>query len=66
MVKINFQLNNKQKSKNRSSVMPTETLTDVNKEVGLEVNIEKTKYMLVSCDQNADHNHDIKIVKRSF
>jgi hypothetical protein len=26
----------------------TETLIDASKEVGLEVNIEKTKYMLVS------------------
>jgi hypothetical protein len=26
----------------------TETLTDASKEVGLEVNIEKTKYMLLS------------------
>jgi hypothetical protein len=30
----------------------TETLTDASKQVGLEVNIEKTKYMLVSRDQN--------------
>jgi hypothetical protein len=30
-----------------------ETLIDTSKEVGLEVNIEKTKYMLVSRDQNA-------------
>jgi hypothetical protein len=28
------------------------TLTDASKEVGLEVNVEKTKYMLVSRDQN--------------
>jgi hypothetical protein len=31
-----------------------ETLIDASKEVGLEVNIEKTKYMLVSRDQSAD------------
>jgi hypothetical protein len=30
-----------------------ETLIDASKEVGLEVNVEKTKYMLVSQDQNA-------------
>jgi hypothetical protein len=44
----------------------TETLTDASKEVGLEVNIEKTKYMLVSHDQNAGQNQDIKIGNRSF
>jgi hypothetical protein len=31
----------------------TETLIDTNKEVGLEVNAEKTKYMLPSLHQNA-------------
>jgi sorting nexin-29 len=39
----------------------TETLIDASKDVGLEVNVEKTKYMLVSRDQNADQNRDIKI-----
>jgi hypothetical protein len=34
----------------------TETLIDASKEVGLEVNVEKTKYMLVSRDQNAGQN----------
>jgi hypothetical protein len=31
----------------------TETLVDVSKEFDLEANVEKTKYMLVSHDQNA-------------
>jgi histidinol-phosphate/aromatic aminotransferase/cobyric acid decarboxylase-like protein len=31
-----------------------ETLIDASKQVGIEVNAEKTKYMLVSHDQNAD------------
>jgi hypothetical protein len=44
----------------------TETLIDASKEVGLEVNVEKTKYMLVSRDRNADQNRDIKIGNRSF
>jgi hypothetical protein len=43
----------------------TETLTDTNKEVGMEVNIEKTKYMLLSHHQNAGQNHDMKIANRS-
>jgi hypothetical protein len=46
----------------------TETLTDANKEVGLEVNTEKTKYtyMLLSRHQNAGQNRDIKIANRCF
>jgi hypothetical protein len=44
----------------------TQTLTDTSKEVGLEVNVEKTKYMLVSQDQNAGQNRDIKVGNRSF
>jgi hypothetical protein len=44
----------------------TQILTDASKGVGLEVNTEKTKYMLLSCHQNAGQNHDIKIAKRCF
>jgi hypothetical protein len=44
----------------------TETLIDASKEVGLEVNAEKTKYMLLSCHQNAGQNHNIKIGNRQF
>jgi hypothetical protein len=44
----------------------TQTLIDANEEVGLEVNVEKTKYMLVSQDQYAGQNREIKIGKRSF
>jgi hypothetical protein len=36
------------------------------KEVGLEVNPEKTKYMLMSCYQKVGKKHSIKIVNRSF
>jgi hypothetical protein len=36
------------------------------KEVGLEVNTEKTKYMLLSRHENAGENHDIKIAARCF
>jgi hypothetical protein len=39
----------------------TQTLIDASKEVGPEVNTEKTKYMLLSHNQNAVRNHDIKI-----
>jgi hypothetical protein len=37
----------------------TETLIDVSKKVGQEVNTEKTKYMLMSRHQNAGQNHNI-------
>jgi hypothetical protein len=43
-----------------------QTLTDASKEIGLEVNTEKTKYMLLSRHQNAGQNHDIKIGNRWF
>jgi hypothetical protein len=38
----------------------------VSKEVHLEVNTEKTKYMLLSHHQNAGQNHDIKTANRCF
>jgi hypothetical protein len=44
----------------------TETLIDASKEVGLEVNVEKTKYMLLSRQQNVGQNRDLKIANRSF
>jgi hypothetical protein len=34
------------------------SVIDASKEVGLEVNTEKTKYMLLSHHQNAGQNHD--------
>jgi ribosomal protein S2 len=44
----------------------TETLLDACKEIGLEVNTEKTKYMLLSRQQNAAQSYDIKIANRCF
>jgi hypothetical protein len=44
----------------------TQTLMDASKEIGLEVNTEKTKYMLLSHHQNAGQNHDIKIGNKCF
>jgi hypothetical protein len=35
-------------------------------EVGLEINVERTKYMLLSRHQNAGQNLDIEIGNRSF
>jgi hypothetical protein len=36
------------------------------KEIGLEVNAEKTKYMVTSRNQNAGHNHNTNIDNKSF
>jgi sorting nexin-29 len=36
------------------------------KGTGLDVNAEKTKYMVMSRNQNAGHNHNIKIDNKSF
>jgi hypothetical protein len=44
----------------------TETLIDASKEVGLEVNTEKFRYMLPSHQQNAWRTHDINIADSSF
>jgi hypothetical protein len=44
----------------------TETLIDTSKEVGLEINAEETKYILLSRHQNAGQNHEMKIVNRCF
>jgi hypothetical protein len=44
----------------------TKALLDASKEVGLEVNPEKTKYMLVSRCQKAGERQSIKIGNRSF
>jgi ribosomal protein S2 len=42
----------------------TQTLIDASKEVDLEVNADKIKYMLLSHHQNIGQNHDIKIGNR--
>jgi hypothetical protein len=44
----------------------TEALLDTGKEVGLEVNPEKTKYMLVSRCQKAGQKHGMKIANTPF
>jgi hypothetical protein len=44
----------------------TKALVIVSKETGLEVNTNKTKYILMSQDQNAGRSHDMKIDNSSF
>jgi hypothetical protein len=52
---------------NRNTITKnTETVIDASKEVGLEVNAEQTKYMLLYHHQNAGQNHNIKTANRTF
>jgi hypothetical protein len=44
----------------------TENLTDASKEIGLEINVENTKYMLLSHHQNVGQNRDIRTANRLF
>jgi hypothetical protein len=44
----------------------TVTLIGAGKKVGLEMNVERTKYMLLSRHQNAGQNRNINIANRSF
>jgi hypothetical protein len=44
----------------------TETLIEASKEVGLDINIEKTKYMLLSRHKNAGQSQETKTANRSF
>jgi uncharacterized HAD superfamily protein len=41
----------------------TEALVAATKEIGIKVNAVKTKYMVMSQNQNAGRNHSIKIDK---
>ena len=43
-----------------------EALAVAIRETGLEVNVDKTKYMVMSRDQNAGRCHNIKIDNSSF
>jgi hypothetical protein len=43
-----------------------ETLIVGSKEIGIEVNADKTKYMVMSRDQNTGRSHNIKINNSSF
>ena len=44
----------------------TESLVVASKETGLAVNADKTKYMVMSRDQNARRSHSMKIDNISF
>jgi hypothetical protein len=44
----------------------TETLLDASREVGLEINAEKTKYIIMSRHPNSGQNQNIRIANESF
>jgi len=44
----------------------TETLVIASREIGLERNADKTKYMVIPRDQNAGRSHNIKNDNNSF
>jgi hypothetical protein len=43
-----------------------EALLDASKEVGLEMNPEKTYYVLMPCSKKVGQEHSIKVANRSF
>ena len=43
-----------------------EALLVATKEIGLEINADKTKYMVMSRDRNAGRGHSVKIVNSSI
>jgi hypothetical protein len=49
-----------------SSVVNIEDVIDANKAVGIKVNAEKTKDMLLSRHQDAGQNHYMKTADRFF
>ena len=44
----------------------TEALLTDSKQIGLEINADKTKYMVMSRDQNARRSHNVKTGNSSF
>jgi hypothetical protein len=44
----------------------SETLLEANRDIGLEINAEKTKYMIMSRHPNSGQNHNIRIANESF
>jgi hypothetical protein len=51
---------------NIGTIKKNKTLIDASREVGLEINIEKAKYMLLSCLQNVGQNQIVKTAKGWF
>jgi hypothetical protein len=44
----------------------SETLLEASRDIGLEINAEKTKYMIMSCHPNSGQKQNIRIANESF
>jgi hypothetical protein len=44
----------------------TETLFEANRDIGLEINAEKKKYMIMSRHPNSEQNQNIRIANETF
>jgi hypothetical protein len=44
----------------------SETLLEASRDIGLEINAEKTKYMIMSCHPNSGQNQNTRIANESF
>jgi hypothetical protein len=44
----------------------SETLLEASRDIGLEINVEKTKYMIMSRYPNSGQNQNIRIADKSF
>jgi hypothetical protein len=44
----------------------SETLLEFSRDIGLEINAEKTKYMIMSHHPNSGQNHNIRVANESF
>jgi hypothetical protein len=44
----------------------SETLLEASRDIGLEINVEKTKYMIMSRHQNSEQNQNIRTANESF
>jgi hypothetical protein len=44
----------------------SEILLEASRDIGVEINAEKTKYMIMSCHPNSGQNQNIRIANESF
>jgi hypothetical protein len=49
-----------------NTIKNSETLLEASRDIGLEINAEKTKYMIMSCYLNSGQNQNIRIANESF